>query len=140
MLASTLLRQQALRCSLQNFNKNQTLIQRIPKVSNNSLVQSKFLATTAVQQSGDHVKLWTAERFVSLAQIPALIVPFVWTNFGTDVAFCTLAVLHSHWGKYMHTHRNNYFELHVCCLFVFECVLVLVLGVDAFHRKESGYP
>ena len=100
MLASTLLRQQALRCSLQNFNKNQTLIQRIPKVSSNSLVQSKFLATTAVQQSGDHVKLWTAERFVSLAQIPALIVPFVWTNFGTDVAFCTLAVLHSHWGKY----------------------------------------
>ena len=101
MLASTLLRQQALRCSLQNFNKNQTLIQRIPKVSSNSLVQSKFLATTAVQQSGDHVKLWTAERFVSLAQIPALIVPFVWTNFGTDVAFCTLAVLHSHWGKYL---------------------------------------
>merc|ERR1712018_686124 len=83
MLASTLLRQQALRCSLQNFNKNQTLIQRIPKVSSDSLVQSKFLATTAVQRSGDHVKLWTAERFVSLAQIPALIVPFVWTNFGT---------------------------------------------------------
>ena len=98
MLASSLLRQQAIRCGLKNFNKNQTLISKIPKTSS-SLIPSQFLATTAVQRSGDHVKLWTAERFVSLAQIPALIVPFVWTNFGTDVAFCTLAVLHSHWGK-----------------------------------------
>ena len=97
MLATTLFRQQALRCGLQKFNKNQALI-KISKTSS-TLVPSQFLATTAVQRSGDHVKLWTAERFVSLAQIPALIVPFVWTNFGTDVAFCTLAVLHSHWGK-----------------------------------------
>merc|ERR1712154_650604 len=96
MLATTLFRQQALRCGLQKFNKNQALI-KISKTSS-TLVPSQFLATTAVQRSGDHVKLWTAERFVSLAQIPALIVPFVWTNFGTDVAFCTLAVLHSHWG------------------------------------------
>jgi hypothetical protein len=98
MLASSLFRQQAIRCGLKNFNKNQTLISKIPKTSS-TLIPSQFLATTAVQRSGDHVKLWTAERFVSLAQIPALIVPFVWTNFGTDVAFCTLAVLHSHWGK-----------------------------------------
>ena len=95
MLASSLFRQQAIRCGLKNFNKNQTLISKIPKTSS-SLIPSQFLATTAVQRSGDHVKLWTAERFVSLAQIPALIVPFVWTNFGTDVAFCTLVVLHSH--------------------------------------------
>ena len=95
MLASSLFRQQAIRCGLKNFNKNQTLISKIPKTSS-SLIPSHFLATTAVQRSGDHVKFLTAERFVSLEQIPALIVPFVWTNFGTDVAFCTLAVLHSH--------------------------------------------
>ena len=49
---------------------------KFPKISHNSVVQSKFSATTAVQKSGDHVKLWTAERFVSLAQIPASIVLF----------------------------------------------------------------
>merc|ERR1712241_76996 len=98
MGASSLLRQQALRCGLQKFNKNQALI-KISRTSSvcSTLVPSQFLATTSAQRSGDHVKLWTAERFVSLAQIP-LILPFVWTNFVTDVAFCTLAVLHSHWG------------------------------------------
>ena len=117
MLASSLFRQQAIRCGLKNFNKNQTLISKIPKTSS-SLIPSQFLATTAVQRSGDHVKLWTAERFVSLAQIPALIVPFVWTNFGTDVAFCTLAVLHSHWGKLHSVFKRNSSKIreNVVCL------------------------
>ena len=111
MLASSLLRQQALRCGLQKFNKNQALI-KISKTSSvcSTLVPSQFLATTSVQRSGDHVKLWTAERFVSLAQIPALILPFVWTNFGTDVAFCTLAVLHSHWGKKFVVFKKSIFK------------------------------
>merc|ERR1739842_204869 len=43
-------------------------------------------------------KMWSAERFVSLAQVPACIVPFVVTTPLTDAMFCTLAVLHSHWG------------------------------------------
>ena len=30
--------------------------------------------------------------------MPAVIVPFLWTTPVTDAMFCTLAVLHSHWG------------------------------------------
>lgn len=94
MLASSLMRQQ-IRC-LQQFSK-QTLIQK-PKTT---LIPAQYLATSAVHKSasGDHVKLWTAERLVSVAQIPALVVPLIWTTPMTDAIFCTLAVLHSHWGK-----------------------------------------
>merc|ERR1740131_291741 len=42
--------------------------------------------------------MWTAERLVSLAQVPAILVPFALTTPLTDALFCTLAVLHSHWG------------------------------------------
>merc|ERR1711963_5525 len=92
MLAQNLMRQQ-LRC-LQNVNK-----QALSKIPKSTLVPAQFLATTSVQRSGaDHVKMWTAERAVSVAQIPALIVPFMWTTPMTDAIFCTLAVLHSHWG------------------------------------------
>jgi hypothetical protein len=48
--------------------------------------------------SGDHVKMWTAEKVVSGAQVPAIILPFMWTTPLSDAVFCTLAVLHSHWG------------------------------------------
>ena len=96
MLASSLMRQQ-IRC-IQNVNK-QALF-KAPKTTS-TLVPAQFLATTAVQRSsGDHVKMWTAERAVSVAQIPALLVPFMWTTPMTDAIFCTLAVLHSHWGKF----------------------------------------
>ena len=95
----------------QKLEHTSVIISKIPKTSS-SLIPSQFLATTAVQRSGDHVKLWTAERFVSLAQIPALIVPFVWTNFGTDVAFCNLAVLHSHWGKLHSVLKRNSSKIH----------------------------
>ena len=95
MLASALMRQQS-RCVLQQFHK-----QALIKTPKSTLIPSQYLATTAVQRSsgGDHVKMWTAERAVSVAQIPALIVPFVWTTPMTDALFCTLAVLHSHWGE-----------------------------------------
>ena len=33
-----------------------------------------------------------------VSQVPAVIVPFLWTTPMTDALFCTLAVLHSHWG------------------------------------------
>ena len=42
--------------------------------------------------------MWTAERVVSLAQLPICVVPFVVTTPLTDAIFCTLAILHSHWG------------------------------------------
>merc|ERR1711879_262520 len=92
MLASTLMRQQ-LRC-MQNFAKKPIL------ATNGTLVpKSALFATSAVNRSsGDHVKMWTAERAVSVLQIPALIVPFLYTTPATDAMFCTLAVLHSHWG------------------------------------------
>ena len=31
-------------------------------------------------------------------QVPAVILPFLHTTPATDALFCTLAVLHSHWG------------------------------------------
>merc|ERR1712240_420204 len=57
-----------------------------------------FATSTARQSSGDHVRMWTAEKIVSLAQVPAIIIPFLHTTPVTDALFCTLAVLHSHWG------------------------------------------
>merc|ERR1719145_539339 len=42
--------------------------------------------------------MWSAERVVSAAQVPAVILPFLHTTPITDAVFCTLAVLHSHWG------------------------------------------
>ena len=94
MLATTLMRQQ-LRC-MQNMVIKKPLL-----TANGSLVaKQQLLATSAVNRSsGDHVRMWTMERGVSVLQIPALIVPFIHTTFMTDAIFCTLAVLHSHWGK-----------------------------------------
>jgi len=62
------------------------------------LPATSFSTTLAKRSSGDHVRMWTAERLVSIAQIPICIVPFMWTTPLNDAIFCTLAVLHSHWG------------------------------------------
>jgi len=62
------------------------------------LPATSFSTSLAKRSSGDHVKMWTAERLVSIAQIPICIVPFMWTNPINDAIFCTLAILHSHWG------------------------------------------
>ena len=101
MLASTLMRQHS-RC-LSGLSR-QILSQKNVKLPKNSLVPTQCLTTSPALQhgSGDHTKMWSAERFVSLIQIPAVIVPFMWTTPATDALFCTLAVLHSHWGMYMH--------------------------------------
>merc|ERR1719278_1935425 len=61
-------------------------------------LQSTTFSTSAVQRSGDHVKLWTAERAVSAIMIPGFIGPFLYTTPLTDAILCTLCVLHSHWG------------------------------------------
>jgi len=55
-------------------------------------------STSAVQRSGDHVKLWSAERVVSAVMIPGFVGPFLLTTPATDALLCTLCVLHSHWG------------------------------------------
>jgi len=79
----------------------------LTKTSPNSLVRTKlsrqlpqlsFATSSVMQSSGDHVRMWTAEKVVSLAQVPAIIIPFLHTTPATDALFCTLAVLHSHWG------------------------------------------
>ena len=100
MLASTLMRQHS-RC-LSGLSR-QILSQKNVKLPKNSLVPTQCLTTSPALQhgSGDHTKMWSAERFVSLIQIPAVIVPFMWTTPATDALFCTLAVLHSHWGKHI---------------------------------------
>jgi len=64
----------------------------------NSSQRRTELSTTAVRKSGDHVKLWTAERAVSALIIPGFIGPFLYTTPATDALLCTLSVLHSHWG------------------------------------------
>ena len=77
----------------------------VPRTSglNSALVPTSSLSTSASRaMSGagsDHVKMWTLEKVVSFAQIPAFIVPFMMTNPVTDAVFCTLLVLHSHWGE-----------------------------------------
>lgn len=59
---------------------------------------TSFSTTLAKKSSGDHVKMWTAERLVSVIQIPICFVPFLHTTPLTDALFCTFAILHSHWG------------------------------------------
>ncbi len=49
--------------------------------------------------SDNHVRVWTAERVVAAINIPAVVVPFMYTNPITDAIFCTVFVLHGHWGK-----------------------------------------
>ena len=46
------------------------------------------IATRAM--SSNHPQIWTAEKLVSLAMVPAIIVPFMWTTPLTDAIFCTL--------------------------------------------------
>ena len=60
--------------------------------------QVRSLSTTPVSRSGDHVKLWTAEKIVSGVAVPGLILPFIYTTPLTDALFCTLFVMHAHWG------------------------------------------
>jgi len=62
------------------------------------LPQLTFATTSVRASSGDHVRMWTAEKVVSAAQVPAIIIPFLHTTPLADAVFCTLAVLHSHWG------------------------------------------
>jgi len=66
--------------------------------SHKLLPATSFSTTLAKKSSGDHVRMWTAERVVSLAQLPICVVPFLHTTPLTDALFCTLAILHSHWG------------------------------------------
>eukprot|EP00095_Tigriopus_kingsejongensis_P010667 snap_masked-scaffold1804_size27482-processed-gene-0.0 protein:Tk10667 transcript:snap_masked-scaffold1804_size27482-processed-gene-0.0-mRNA-1 annotation:"PREDICTED: uncharacterized protein LOC101850788" len=91
------------RASLVSSSGLQTPVLRkrpLPVSISGSLVPRQSFHVTSVDQSGsDHVKLWTAERLVSLTQIPAFIVPLLLTNPVTDAIFCTLLVLHSHWAE-----------------------------------------
>merc|ERR1712018_827273 len=70
MLASTLMRQHS-RC-LSGLSR-QILSQKNVKLPKNSLVPTQCLTTSPALQhgSGDHTKMWSAERFVSLIQIPS---------------------------------------------------------------------
>lgn len=55
-------------------------------------------STSQLRASQDHVRLWSVERVVSAALLPATLLPFLYTTPATDALFCTLSVLHSHWG------------------------------------------
>jgi len=62
----------------------------------------------------NHVKMWTAERVVAILNIPALALPFVITTPLTDAIFCTVLVVHFHWGKFF------------ASKFIFHCKLKMV--------------
>ena len=54
--------------------------------------------------SSNHPQLWTAEKLVSLAMVPAIVLPFVWTTPLTDAIFCTLGYVFNnllHYLKFM---------------------------------------
>ncbi len=71
----------------------------VPATTSSSSSFPKSFSTTAALRSDDHVFEWKIHRALSLVQIPMFVVPFVWTNPVTDAVFCTLLVVHSHWGK-----------------------------------------
>ena len=50
-------------------------------------------------RSSDHVKLWTGEKVVSVLNFPAIGIPLLYTTPLTDAIFCTVLVLHFHWGE-----------------------------------------
>jgi hypothetical protein len=52
--------------------------------------------------------MWTAERVVAILNLPALALPFLFTTPLTDAIFCTVLVVHFHWGK------SEKFTLYVC--------------------------
>ena len=67
-----------------------------------TLVPSRHFALSSSRLgggSGDHVGMWTAERVVSALCIPGMLLPLAMTNPVTDAIFCTLLVVHSHWGE-----------------------------------------
>jgi hypothetical protein len=45
--------------------------------------------------------MWTAERVVALLNFPAITVPFLYTTPLTDALFCTVLVVHFHWGNFI---------------------------------------
>jgi len=102
MLSSTLARHNvrlalANRAAVKSQLQTATAAGATAATHNNHLHKTQ-LSTTAVRSSGDHVKLWTAERAVSAIIIPGFIGPFLYTTPLTDAILCTLSVLHSHWG------------------------------------------
>ena len=70
-----------------------TLQAKKPNNSTNAIV------TRAM--SSNHPQIWTAEKLVSLAMVPAIIGPFMWTTPLTDAIFCTLGYgiyyIHNYW-------------------------------------------
>jgi len=90
MLALKMLQRGHLGRASLNLARHQPATQQLPSLT--------FATSQPKKSSGDHVKMWSAERVVSAAQVPAVILPFLHTTPITDAVFCTLAVLHSHWG------------------------------------------
>ena len=73
-----------------------------PSPFRSSLVPARHFSVSGSRLGGagsDHVGMWTAERVVSALCIPGMLVPLAFTNPVTDAIFCTLLVVHSHWGE-----------------------------------------
>ena len=66
-----------------------SLVRQLPQLS--------FATSSVRASSGDHVKMWSAERVVSVAQVPAFILPFIVTAHMMDAMFCTGAWKPSWW-------------------------------------------
>jgi len=58
---------------------------------------NNLFSTSPTAMSGDHSKVWSMEKGVSLALVPGIIVPFIYTTPVTDGIFCAMMTLHSFW-------------------------------------------
>ncbi len=69
----------------------------------------RFSTSSVVESAAgsNHVKMWTAERIVAILNVPALGLPFLFTTPLTDAIFCTVLVVHFHWGKLVHNENMS---------------------------------
>ena len=67
--------------------------------SSGVLIPQRHLKSSAPLKSENHGALWRIEKANSALAFPTLIVPFLYTTPLTDAFFCTVIVLHSHWGE-----------------------------------------
>ena len=73
------------------------------------LLVFRFSTSNAVSSAvgSNHVKMWTMERVVAILNMPAILVPFLYTTPLTDAIFCTTLVVHFHWGKNIVRYYQN---------------------------------
>jgi len=95
-----------------------------------ALLQSKSLAVTAARHSsGDHVKLWTAERVLSVGLLAAIPAAVVMPTPAVETVLALSLTLHSHWGVEALVH--DYIRPSVFGAWIPRLSVALVYGISA---------